>query len=316
MITQILFEIPTMYEAAVRSGSLLQIGGLLKDAGTGQIIAHLQESGLAQSLIGKAMLGAASPATLLVGEVLNGGTGIYNAVQIAQVKEMVAGLVSLQIATAGIALVGVAVSAAGFIYMRKRFNALDEKIDRILDTMVTGFDAQQKANLRSHLSQVSGYVQQAQQAHTLSNPQKEYSRLAERLASEASHFEGELEFVVKVNGKINHEMFWQLAQALMVCNSVRIDCRIRTNELLNAIDVSTGIADRYQNVFGLLTPMSFDIAPELAVKTVTTLKDITDVAATKPYLLDYLHSRRVDGAEYLNDLAQETERPLLMLKVQ
>ncbi len=261
------------------------------------------------------MLGVASPVTLVAGEVLNAGTGIYNGVQIQQVKAMVEGLMALQIATLGVSLVVVGVSVAGFVYMRQRFNALDKKIDRLLDAMVSGFDAQRQAILRSHLSQVSGYVQQAHQAHTLSNPQKEYSRIAESLASEAAHFEGELEFVIKVSGKINHELFWQLAQALMVCNSVRIDCRIRTNELRNAVNVSTGIADHYQEVFGLLTPMSFDIAPELAVKTVTVLKDITDVAATKPYLLDYLHSRRIDGAAYLNDLEQETERPLLMLKV-
>lgn len=61
MITQILFEIPTVYEAAVKSGSLLQIGGLLKDAATGQIVAHLQESGVAHALLSKAMGASMGP---------------------------------------------------------------------------------------------------------------------------------------------------------------------------------------------------------------------------------------------------------------
>ena len=49
---------------AVRNGSLIQTGGLLKDAVSGKIVAHLQESGLAHSLIGKAMLGVTSPVSL------------------------------------------------------------------------------------------------------------------------------------------------------------------------------------------------------------------------------------------------------------
>lgn len=64
----------------------------------------------------------------------------------------------------------------------------------------------------------------------------------------------ELELVVKIHGKVNHELFWQLAQALMVCNSARIDCRIRTNELHNALTVALAFAENYEGLFGHLTP--------------------------------------------------------------
>lgn len=158
-------------------------------------------------------------------------------------------------------------------------------------------------------------MQQANQAHTLSSPQREYSRIAECLAGEAAHFQGELELVVKMSGKVNHELFWQLAQALMVCNSVRIDCRIRTNELRNALTVALGVAESYEGLFGRLTPLSFDSQAAQSAKTITALKDITDVAATKPYLIDYLHSQRIDGPSYLGQLELEEKRPLLMLKV-
>jgi len=246
---------------------------------------------------------------------MNAGTGVYTAIQVNQLKTMVEGLQSLQIATLGVSLLGVGVSVAGFLYMRKRFNAVDERIDKLLDSVIEGFETQQKANLRAHLSQVKGLVQQAIQAHTLTNPQREYSRIAECLAGEAAHFEGELELVVKIHGKVNHELFWQLAQALMVCNSARIDCRIRTNELRNALTVSLGVAESYEGLFGRLTPLSFDIQSAQSEKTVTALKDITDVAATKPYLIDYLHSQRIDGPTYLGQLEQEEKQPLLMLKV-
>jgi uncharacterized membrane-anchored protein YhcB (DUF1043 family) len=250
-----------------------------------------------------------------VSEALSLGTGIYNSIQLNQLKAMVEGLQALQIATLGVSLVGVGVSAAGFLYMRQRFNAVDEKIDKLLDTVIQGLEIQQKANIRSHLSQAAGLVQQANQAHSLNSPQREYSRIAECLAGEAAHFEGELKFVVNMSGKVNHELFWQLAQALMVCNSVRIDCRIRTNELRNALTVALGVAESYEGLFGRLTPLSFDIPAAQSAKTLTALKDVTDGAATKPYLIDYLHSQRIDGPSYLGQLELEEKHPLLMLKV-
>ena len=315
MITQILFNIPAMYEAAVRSGNLIQIGGLLKDAASGKIVAHLQESGLAHSLISKSILGATSPIPLAISSAANTGTGIYTAIQVKQIKEMVAGLQSLQIATLGVSLVGIGVSVAGFMYMYKRFNLLDQKIDTLIDKVTSGFEDQQKSMIRSHMYQTKGLVQQAKQANTLTKPEHEYARIAEALAGEAAHFEGELEFVIKANGNINLELFWQLAQALMVCNSVRIDCRIRTNELYNALTVSEEVASNYQRLFENLTPISFSKKGKEINLTVKALKDITDSASTKPYLIDYLHRRQIDGRAYLGQLENETERPLLMLNV-
>lgn len=319
MIAEIPFVIPAAFEAGLKSGEFIRYGSIIKNAATGHIASHLQEAGLAQSLMSLGSLGAAaSPqvmAVKVVSEVVNAGAGVYNAVQINQLIALVQGLQTLQIATLGVSLVGVGVSVAGFAYMHRRFNAVDKKIDKLMDALETGFKDQQKANLRSHLSQVTGLLKQATQAHTLSNPDKEYSRIAEHLASEAAHFEGELEFVIKVSGRINPDLFWQLAQTLMTCNSARIDCRLRTNELRNALEVSQGVAASYQNIFGRITPISFDASPTESLSTVNTLKEITDAAATKPYLIDYLHSRRIDGPAYLGCLENETMHPLLMLNV-
>jgi hypothetical protein len=314
MITQILFEVPALFEAGLKSGAISQIGGLLKDTATGQILAHLQESSLAHSLIGNAMLGAASPVNL----ALQAGSIIptaYTAIQVTQLKSMMSTLQSLQIATLGVSLVGVGVSVAGFVYMHKRFNSLDNRIDTLIDTVNTGFENQQKASLRAHMSQVKGLVQLAKQAESLSSPDKEYSRVADSLADQASFFEGEIEFVSRSSQKVNLEIFWQLAQVLMVCNSVRIDCRMRTNELLNAQTIAESAAADYQRLFSPLTPASFDARPSDGAIASDTIKDITDAASTKPYLIDYLRTIGVNGREYIQTLEGEVERPLLMLKV-
>lgn len=314
MITQILFQIPAAFEAAVKTGELVQIGGLLKNPITGQIVAHLQESGLAHSLIGNAMLGAASPINFAM-HAINVIPSTYTAIQVSQLKAMMASLQSLQIATLGIALVGVGVSVGGFIYMHKRFNSLDSKIDTLIDTVKAGFESQHKSSLRAHMSQVKGLVQLARQADSLSVPEKEYSRIAESLADQSAHFEGELDFLTKSGRKIDVELFWQIAQVFIICNSVRIDCRMRTNELLNAQTIAESVAADYQRLFSPLTPISFDSSESNGSIAAKAIRDITDFAATKPYLIDYLRTRGINGREYIESIESETERPLLMLGV-
>jgi hypothetical protein len=315
VLNEIMFHVPAMFEAGLKSGELIRVGGLLKSAASGQIVTHLQESSVLHSLISQTALAGLSPATTAVSSLLNAGTGIYNTVQIGQLKTLVEGLQALQVATLGVSLVGVGVSVAGFIYMRKRFNQLDSRIDSLTNTVNIGFEKQRMESIRSHLSQVHGLMDLAFQAPTLSKPEKEYTRIAEMMASESSYFEGELKFVIKIHGNINQELFWQLAQTFILCNNVRIDCRIRTNEMRNALKVAESIGEKYQSLFDDLTPISFENnSTEISTLT-TALKDITDTAASKPYLIDYLHSQRIDGREYIAHLENEKKNPLLMLKV-
>ena len=48
------FEVPEKFAADLRSGNLIRIGALLRNARTGQIVAHLQETGVAQQALNSA----------------------------------------------------------------------------------------------------------------------------------------------------------------------------------------------------------------------------------------------------------------------
>jgi hypothetical protein len=314
MLSTIPFDYPAHFLADGLAGNVIRYGAILKDAGTGRIVGHMQESGVAQSLL--SMVGSGIPTPLsLATDVINVGSGLYTAVQVGQLKAMMETLQSLQVATLGVSLVGVGVSVAGFLYMHKRFNSLDGKIDQLMDTVTTGFESQQKAALRTHMSRTKSLVQRARQAHALSDPRPEYDEVAGGLAEQAAYFEGEVAFMISAEGRINLELFWQLAQVLMLCNNVRIDCRMRTNELRHALAISETIATEYQNLFDPLTPVSFDKPSSEGLATVRVLRDATDAAASKPYLIDYLRTSRIDGGEYIASLEREKENPLLILKV-
>ncbi|MCK6390931.1 MAG: hypothetical protein L6Q40_07885, partial [Azonexus sp.] len=89
----------------------------------------------------------------------------------------------------------------------------------------------------------------------------------------------------------------------------------RTNELRHAQEAAETIALEYQRLFDPLTPVSFDMPTNDGLATVNLLRDTTDAASCKPYLIDYLRTRRIDGGEYISSLEREKESPLLLLKV-
>ena len=100
----------------------------------------------------------------------------------------------------------------------------------------------------------------------------------------------------------------------MLCNSVRIDCRIRVNELKNAMVISESVASKYQDLFSQITPVSFKSPVQEGLATVRVLRDATDSAASKPYLIDYLRTSRISGEQYVEALDREKENALLLLR--
>jgi len=315
MLSTIPFEIPAELLGRLASGEVVRYGTLLKDSVTGQIVRHVQETGAAQSVLSSLAAGPFAPLSM-VADVVNAGASMYTGIQISQLKAMMENLQLLQVATLGVSLAGVGVSVAGFYYMHKRFNALEIRMDRLGETLRAEFESLSHRDLRKQLHLTKSLLQRAQQAQALSDPQPEYSEVAAGLADQAAYFDGEIAFMVKAEGPISPEVFWQLAQMLMLCNGVRIDCRIRTNELRHALAVADAVSTDYNNLFTHLTPLSFGPAVDQGLAAVKILRDASDAAASKPFLIDYLRTRRISGSDYIEALEQEKSSPYLLLRAE
>lgn len=312
-MSSIPFDYPSHLLAEVAAKNVLRFGTILKDSATGKIVGHMQETGIAQSLLSSAISGAPTPLSFVT-NMVNMGSGIYTSIQVGQLKIMMAALQTLQIATLGVSLVGVGVSIAGFLYMKKRFTLLDGRIDKLMETINIGFENQRMADLRVHMSRTKGLLQRAGQVHALSNSHSGYMEVSAGLSEQAAYFEGEINFMASARSPINLEIFWQLVQMLILCNSARIDCQVRCNELLYALRISESVASDYQDIFNRLTPVSFDKDIKQGLATINVLRDVTDSAQSKPYLIDFLRTRRINGNEYFESLEKEKESPFLILK--
>ncbi len=314
MLTTVPFEYPAQFLASLASGDVIRYGTLLKDAATGHIVGHMQETSAAQLFLSSMDASLLSPLTA-VSDAVNAGASIYAGVQMEALKSMLVTLQSLQVATLGVSLVGIGVSVAGFAYMRKRFNSLDSRIDQVIDAVNTGFALQRHADLRVHVSRIKSLIQRAEHAQKFTSPQIEYANVASGLVEHSAYLEGELTFMVATKDPINHALFWQLVQLWMVCNNVRIDCEIRINELRHALAVAQDVSSEYQKLFTRLTPVSFDQSVADGLSTIRVLRDASDAAASKPYLIDFLRTRRISGADYIESLDQEKKIPYLLLRL-
>jgi len=65
------FDVPRQFAAGLADGSLVRFGALLKDSGTGQVVAHLQETGVVPRLLSGVSRLPLAPTELLSGAVLS-----------------------------------------------------------------------------------------------------------------------------------------------------------------------------------------------------------------------------------------------------
>lgn len=312
MLNHIPFEIPTELLAKITTGELVRFGTILKDAATGRIVAHVQETGLAHSLLSNVAAGIPTPFTM-VSTLTNMATGAYTAAKAHQIAVMMGMLQTLQVATLGVTLLGVGVSVAGFIHVHRRMNALDDRMNEILRVAQAGFEEQRKWAVGKEMAQVKSLMDRARNAAKLQHPTAEYREIGARLTDQAAFFEHEIKLVLSIPGKVSLIMLRELTQALMDCNALRIDCQIRNNELRHALAISEDVAAQYQQLFNPLTPLSFDGDLQQGSDTIKVLRESTDASATKPLLIDQLRTRSFSGDRYLAALEQEREHPLLIM---
>lgn len=324
MLGPIPFEVPATFAAQLGSGTVVRAGGLLKDASTGRIVAHLQETGLAQSLVSNLVGSPLSPISALSSVAANA--------QISQLKTMIEGLQILQFINLGATIAGIGVSAIGFALMNRKLNGLQTTVDTLTPYIEANFRELHIRELRGHYSRIEGFFNQAAQAYSLTNPTAKWHQLEKDLADESSYFRGEVAHLLQ-SPKFSADLFETLVRSYTLCNAGRIECLVLSRELRAAHKVSSDVAADYNKLFDPLNPSqlarksvrlekSSDMPPDYLRKQelthmrqlVNNVRDAQDAALSKPYLLETLIANKVDGSEYMQRLRDEASHPILLVR--
>jgi hypothetical protein len=161
-------EPSAVLRAGLATGDLIRYGAIIKDSTTGQIVGHLKETGLMESVLSsffgapQTLLKAANPLSFVAD--MGGHAANFHQIRavgksVEEVKALVEGL---QLATNIAAFSSVAslgVSAAGFAYTANKLNAIEGKLDDLasgvavikstLDTLSINWSAMTEARFRA-----------------------------------------------------------------------------------------------------------------------------------------------------------------------
>lgn len=326
MIGSIPFSIPTEFAAGLADGSLIRIGTLLKESATGQIVAHVQETGVAQNLL----QGISSTPFMAIGSLDLASSGLAN-FQLAQIKTLVEGLRVLQYTNLGVALAGIGVSVIGFSLINKRLKRIERQVSEMSARIEKHFSDLSQSLLRHHYYQVQTLFEMAGQALCLKTPDRELLTVASQLGIESGYFRGEVTYIL---GKdhFDPDLFLSLTRSYTLCNAGRLECLMLARELPAAKKVAQDVGSHYRSLFDPLVPNRIatnmlpveerwlessshklkSIQVEMSA-LVQGVRDATDAALTKPYLLDTLIEKDIDGYEYIRTLREETTNPIYLL---
>jgi len=308
MIGSIPFAIPSQFAAGIADGSIVRIGAILKDSSSGQVLAHVQETGLTHALLKGVASSPFSPISALSSSISN--------VQLAHVTKLVEGLQILQYASIGASVAGLGVSAVGFVLMNKKLNKIQDQIAKMSAQMNLHFEEIKERELRKHYSVIYGLYEQAENASFLKDPTSEWLRVASGLSLQRAYFLGELTHLLKQK-RFDSMLFDTLITSYGICSAGRTECLLLAREIEAAVKDAETTAQHY-TMFDNLNPVDLGAKYQTSTSKVRELingiRDAQDAAFTKPYLLNTLIEKDIDSRSYVTALREEHEHPLVLLK--
>jgi len=326
MFSSIPFEVPGAFASGLADGSLTRIGTLIKNTGTGRIIAHVQETGIGQQLVSGFVGSPFSPSS-----ALNAGSSFVANAQLSQLKRMVEGLQILQYANLGVAVAGLGVSIVGFAVISMKLKKIEQSIEHLSQKIDLRFEEFYERQLRRDLSKIRGMFERIELAQRLSDPRIELHSVASSLTEASSTLRDQLEFRLSLN-TFDEQLFSLLSQSMMLCDTARVEAYLLAEEFDSAHLAANNIAAVYSELFDDLSP--YELAAKRQIehsvargKTLSELRrdrvgmqdlvagvrDITDAAMTKPYLIETLEEQDISGSDYIKRLRSEREQPVLLL---
>lgn len=325
MFEKYIFQIPMQLQPLVESGALERFGTIIKDSGSGRIVGHLQQTGAGQQVISSLM---GSPFS-----GLDTVSSLAANAQLAGLKRMVEGLQVLQYANLGVGLAGIGVSIAGFAIVNKKLTSIQQTVEQLALTIDRNFEQLYLNQLNRDLNAIRGLLEDIEANKRLSAPKAVLISAASKLTEFRAGVRGHIEHQLQQN-TFDEQLFTQLTSAMLLCDNARLEAYVLANEYDSAHYSATAIAASYSELFDDVTPYDLNqkrrvthqlprhdrtnMLPNKSRKAgndniVRGLRDVTDAAAAKPFLIEALDQRGICGPDYLDSLRHEETEPLVLV---
>ncbi len=173
-------EVAPRIMEGLANGTLTRMGGVVRDAATGEIVSHLKEIG---NIVNNPNLAGGGLKMLMdasTGGLASVGFGALDTVISSQrhnqIMQQFSALTNLTTMVGGIGLINLGVSAVSLAVMVRRFNDIEKKIDRLFDE----FEQDREANLQAGLDAAND-ASTAAEAGDMSNAREYAVQAIDRL---------------------------------------------------------------------------------------------------------------------------------------
>lgn len=251
-----LYKVPPELQARIIDGSATLFGAIIKDDSTGRILGHVQQSGITQQLLGRAM------------DMATGGFSPLDVVSIIQneqikqnIRQLQDGMVlvqTLQYGTIALSGLNLGVSVVGFALMEKRLRGMQKQLDKIEDAIGKVTTDRREDEIRSTLADIIADLRNIDSLQTRESP----SGAAESLQIALDRHAGRLEThfrrgadTARKSLTLDHlDLLWTLAAAIRLCHEASLQALFIGNNLATAESNGLSLAEGHIALLELVSP--------------------------------------------------------------
>lgn len=306
------FEIPSQFLPSFYAGELARYGTILKDVGTGQIVGHLQETGVLQKALQTGLSLDPTGVTSLIGVAQN--TAMMS--KLNAMQAMMGTVQTLQIASLASSVIGIGITAATAAMILNRLGAIDNTLSSIENSTAALPSKWREMDLRKKLVNVRTAVERLQEAEVRSDSEDVVRRVEEKLsyAFDELH-DGICNVVIEV--RVDAGLLRSLFAGLALCGSAQI-------KSLVWLDLKEAAEHRARQQFTKLQELAFRMPRDVMADRITggadaalgmsrNCSEIRLRVASQPDLARALIVRGIHGREYVERLQNEDSEPLFIL---
>ncbi|UWR10907.1 hypothetical protein [Sulfitobacter mediterraneus] len=306
------FEIPARFLTGFHSGEFVRFGSILKDVSTGQIVGHVQETGLLQKALQTGFSLDPTGATSLIGIAQNAAiSSKLNAMQ-----TMMGTIQTLQLATLASSVVGIGVTAASAAMILSRLNEIDNTLDGIESSIATLPSKWREMALRKKLVNIRTAIDRMQEAELRPDAESIFKSGEEKLNYAFDELHDGIRSIV-IEAEVDAGLLRNLLASLALCGSAQIKSLIW-------LDMKEAADHRARQQCSKLQELAFHMPRDLMAQrlvggekqAISISQDCSEIrlrAAAQPDLARALIAKNIHGREFIERVQAEESSPLLIL---
>lgn len=312
------FQVATEHLRGYHSGDLIRYGTILKDANTGRIVAHLQETGALQQAFSNTTsllsggLGPVSTATSAVSIVQNQQIKT----RLDEIQSMLGGIQSLQLATLATSFVGIGVTVASTAMILSRLQTLGTDISRLEDKIDALPTAWRDMRIRETIVDVGTSLERLDESGVRTDATQMLQSVEEKLDRSFNMFADSLRQVT-IEKALDADLLRALFAGLALCGGAQIKALVQLDEKEAA---QSRAAKHTRKLEDLTWNMPEDVLsrklPGHRPTAHALAQDISELRlrfASREPLIANLIAQKIPGPLFLERAAAELEEPLLLL---